>query len=97
MVLKFCDKPQVNYGGQGSDKWQQRFPADAQPIASAPECSATPILVYEPNGTGNWALHHNGAWRKVAPFKDWRTGAVSWRMDGALIDNPVAWTLPRKK
>jgi len=97
MVLKYASTPQVNFGGnQGSvsDVWR-RFPEGARPIATAPE-TATPLIVYEPNGTGHWAMQYSGAWRKLAPFKDWRTGAVSWRMDGTMISNPVAW-LPRKK
>src|SRR5262249_50388524 len=98
MTLKFSNKPQLSYGNQGSvsDIWR-RFPEGAQPIATAPERSATPIIVHEPNGTAHWALHHHGAWRKLAPFKDWRSGAVSWRMDGTEIANPVAWSLPRKE
>jgi len=98
MVLKYASTPQLHYGGnQGSvsDVWR-RFPEGARPIATAPE-TATPIVVYEPNGTGHWALHHNGAWRKLAPFKDFRDGSVRWRMDGTEISHPVAWSMPRKK
>jgi len=80
MSLKFLDKSQIQSGG-ASDIWQ-RFPQGAQPIATAPQNTSTPILVHEANGQGHWALHHNGAYRKLAPFKDWKTGAVSWRMDG---------------
>jgi hypothetical protein len=94
MVLKYSDKPQL-HGGQSGSNWRGRFPADAQPIATAPERSAQPILVYEANGTGHWALHHGGAWRKLAPYKDWRTGDVQWRMDGTAISQAVAW-LPKR-
>jgi hypothetical protein len=97
MVLKFCDTPQTNYGNQGSDDWRKRFPQGAQPIATAPERSATPVLVYEPSGQGHWAINHQNAWHKVAPFKDWRTGAVSWRCDGTQVNNPVMWAMPQKK
>jgi hypothetical protein len=98
MSLKFSDKPQLHYGDQGSaaNIWQ-RFPAGSQSIATAPSRSATPIVVYEPNGQGHWALHHNGAWRKLSPFKDSRSGSVSWRMDGTEISNAVAWSLPQTK
>jgi len=97
MTLKFLAKSQLT-GNQGSaaDIWQ-RFPQGAQPIATAPERSGSPIQVFETNGTAHWALHHNGAWRKLVPFKDWRSGAVSWRMDGTQIPHPVAWSMPQKK
>jgi hypothetical protein len=97
MTLKYSDKPQLSYGRATGDDWRGRFPADAQPIATAPERSATAVLVYEPNGQGHWAMHYSGAWRKVAPFKDWRTGSISWRMDGTEVNNPVAWSMPRRK
>src|SRR5262245_7572758 len=93
--LKFSDKPVLHSGNQASDIWQ-RLPQGSQPITSAPERSAQPIVVYELNGQGHWALHHNGAWRKLAPFKDWRNGNVSWRMDGTEIAHPVAWSLPKR-
>jgi len=98
MTLKFSDKPQVHYGDQGSaaDIWQ-RFPQGAQPIATPPERSGSPVWVMQANGMGDWALHHNGAWRKLVPFKDWRDpGRVSWRMDGTEIVNPVAWSMPKR-
>ena len=93
MTLRYTDKP---YGGHGpkSDDWRGRFPADAQPIASAPQ-TAQPLLVYEPNGAAHWALHHNGGWRELKPYKDFRDGSVQWRMD-TEINNPVAWSMPRR-
>ena len=96
MTLKFSDRPQLHYGQQGANPWA-RFPQGAAPIATAPERSSQPIIVHEANGHQHWALHHNGAWRKLSPFKDFKTGAVSWRMDGTQINNAVAWSLPRKK
>src|SRR5262245_51745185 len=84
MVLKFSDTPQLNYGGdQGSasEIWR-RMPEGSQPIATAPERTSQPIVVTEASGKSHWALHYQNAWRKVAPFKDWRSGSVSWRMDG---------------
>jgi hypothetical protein len=93
MTLRYTDKP---YGGQTTgDNWRTRFPQDAQPIATAPERSAQPILVYEPNGAAHWALHHNGTWRELKPYKDSRDGSVQWRMD-QTINNPVCWSLPRR-
>src|SRR5262245_10904455 len=98
MALKFSEKPQLHYGTQGSaaDIWR-RFPEGAQPIATAPERSGSPMQVFEANGTAHWALHHNGAWRKLSPFRDFKDGSVSWRLDGTQISNPVAWSPPRKK
>jgi hypothetical protein len=99
MSLKFSDKPQLLYGGSNrhSQNWGSRFPQGAQPIATAPQNSATPVIVYEPNGKGHWALNHGGGWRKLAPFKDWRSGAVQWRMTGESINQPSAWSLPQRK
>ena len=92
MSLKFSNTPQLQYGNQGtaSDIWQ-RFPAGSQPIATAPERSGTPVWVMQANGQGDWALHHNGAWQKLEPFKDWKDGSVQWRMCGESIPHPVAW------
>jgi hypothetical protein len=99
MSLKYSDKPQLRYGTANS-RYDVRMPAGSQPITSAPMQSATPVIVYARDNKGglegHWALHHNGAWRRLAPFKDWRTGAVSWRMNGDMISNPIAWS-PRKK
>jgi hypothetical protein len=97
MSLKFSDRPVLNYGGQGSasDIWK-RFPQGAQPIASAPERSGSPVIVYEPSGASHWAMHHNGAWQKLSPFKDFRDGSVRWRMDGTSVPNPIAWS-PAKR
>ena len=97
MTLKFSNKPQLNYSGnQGSNLWN-RFPQGAQPIATAPERTAQPVVIHQANGQGHWGLHYQGAWRKVAPFKDWRDGSVRWRMDGTEISNPVAWSMPQRK
>jgi hypothetical protein len=100
MSLKFSDKPQLRYGAATS-RYDVQLPAGSQPIASAPKDTATPIIVYARDNKGGlegrWALHHNGAWRQLAPFKDFKTGAVSWRMNGDMISNPIAWSLPRKK
>jgi hypothetical protein len=97
MSLKFSDKPQLNYGGNSAADIWRRFPQGAQPIATAPERSGTPVIVYEPSGAGHWAMHHNGAWQKLSAFKDWRDGNVRWRMCGESIPHAVAWSYPQKK
>jgi hypothetical protein len=96
MSLKYSDKPQVHYGPRQSGSPWARFPQGAQPIATAPEQSATPILVHEANGQSHWALYHRNGWQKLAPFRDHKSGAVSWRMCGEQVTQPVAWS-PRKK
>ena len=97
MSLKFLTTPQVNFGSPGAaDRVRSKLPADALPIATAPAASATPVIVYGVDAKGHWALHHRGGWQKLAPFKDSQTGAVSWRMNGEEINQPIAW-LPRKK
>jgi len=97
MVLKFSDRPFVARNPRGAgDNWRGRFPEGAQSMQSAPQNSGTPVWVMQANGQGDWALHHNGRWQKLSPFKDHRTGSVSWRMDGTQISNPVAWSMPRR-
>src|SRR5262245_52658346 len=99
MVLKFLGQSFVarDPRGGGGDNWASRFPQGSQPIATAPQHSAQPVWVMTANGQGNWALHHNGAWQKLQPFKDFKSGAVTWRMNGEQISQPVAWSMPRKK
>src|SRR5215813_7600208 len=95
--IKYASTPQLHYGPRQSANPWTRFPQGSQPITSAPTQSATPIVVYESNGQGHWALYHNDGWRKLSPFKDHKSGAVNWRMDGTRISHPVAWSYPRKK
>jgi len=98
MTLRFSDKPQLQYSGQGSasDVWR-RFPQGAQPIATAPERTSQPIIGHEANGASHWMLHHYNGWQKLESFRDWRDpGRVSWRMTGQYL-NPVAWSYPQKK
>ena len=95
MTLKFSDRPQVHYGNQSaSDMWRSRFPSDAMPISQAPPHQA--IFGYEANGFGDWLHYRRGAYRRLAPQKDFRSGAITWREDGTRM-NPVMFTLPRKK
>src|SRR5262245_17784440 len=96
MALRFLNRSQIQSGQGGNDIWR-RFPEGAQPIASAPERTSQPIIVYEPSGVGHWALYHRGALRNLAPFKDFKNGTVSWRMDGTEIAHPVAWSMPQRK
>jgi hypothetical protein len=96
LSLRFSNKPVVNYGNQQSNPWA-RFPQGAQPIASAPQQSAQAIVAFEPNGKGHYAMQHRGQWIEMGPNRDSKTGAVSWRMNGTVI-NAVAWMpIPRKK
>ena len=96
LTLKYSQTPQLNYTGQQRGSAWARFPQGVMRIASAPQETSQPLAVYEANGKGHWALHHSGAWRKISPFKDGRTGGISWRMDGTTISNPVAWNYPRR-
>jgi len=95
MSLKYSDKPQLTYGDRRRDSVWDRFPQGAQPIATAPEHSSQPVVVIEANGHQSWALKHNGAWRRLSSFKN-RDGSVRWAMDGTMIPNPVAWSLPKR-
>jgi hypothetical protein len=91
MTLRYTDKP-YGYSPQQTEDFRSRFPARARSMESAPMAAARPILVYEPDGTPHWALHHLGAWREVEAKRDPFTGEYRTAMNGSLISNPVAWT-----
>ena len=94
MSIRYSDRPQLIYGRSptaNTDLWQNRFPANAQPIASAPERSVAPIYVFEPSGEAHPALFYRGQWMKIAPERDQYTGATRWRMSGESVVNPVCW------
>ena len=98
MAIKYASSPQLKYGGNHQSRLQIKVPAGTYPIASAPQHTATPVVLYENNGRACWGMHHHDAWRRVSSFKN-QDGSVSWRMDGTLL-NPVAWTpqpLQRKR
>ena len=66
-----------------------KFPANAQPIASAPTATARPVLVYERDGKRHAALFHKGQWMKVTQFpRDSHTGQTRMAMDGTVVSNP---------
>lgn len=92
----YVDWEKATIYSEGPRTTQRRaFPADAQPIQSAPQTS-TPVLVYGQDGNGHWAIFHKEAWRKLEPQRDSYSGAVSWRMNGEQVAQPIAW-LPRRK
>jgi hypothetical protein len=93
MALRYSDTPQLHYGKQPAPNadWRQRFPASAQPIASAPTNTSTPVWVFEPDGSGFLSVHHRGQWQKMMEDRDDRTGQTQLRMMGEAISNPVAW------
>lgn len=95
MVLKYAKTPQLIYGGQTSaDAFRSRFPAGSQPAATCPEY--TPVIAHEANGQSHYAMKRRDVWKKLAPFRDWRTGEVSWREDGTQL-NVAAWSVPQQK
>ncbi len=98
MSLKFSDKPQLSYapGYSGPENPESRLPAGAMPIATAPERSGQAVLVYERDGAPRWALKHQGAWRELKPYRDFRDGSTRWGMANE-ISNPVAWAYPARK
>jgi hypothetical protein len=89
--IKYSNTPQINYGRQTTNPWS-RFPAHARPITSAPTLGSQAIRVYDPSGKPHWALWHCSAWRGLSPRRDSKTGAVTWAMDGSLINQAVAWS-----
>ena len=70
-----------------------QFPANAQPISTAPQATARPIWVYERDGKKHAALFHKGQWQKVVAFpRDPQTGHRRIAMNGVTISNPLAWS-----
>jgi hypothetical protein len=92
MSLRYTDKPYGGHGSQQGDDWRSRFPARARSMDSAPAMASKPIVVYEPDGTPHWALHHLGCWREVESRRDPFTGEYRTAMNGELINNPVRWS-----
>jgi hypothetical protein len=99
MPIRYASTPQIRYGGSGS-RYDVQPPAGSYPISTAPTQSAQPVIVYENDGKGgykgSWALFHRDGWRRLSPFKDHKSGAISWRMDGTQISHPISWSPPRR-
>jgi hypothetical protein len=92
MSIRYSDRPQLNYTGQrAADDWRNRFPSNAQSIATAPSNTARAVWVFEPDGKRHAAIHHRGQWQKISRFHDNRTGTTQWRMTGEAVANPIAW------
>jgi hypothetical protein len=89
-MLKYASVPQLKYSDGQQSRLVSRVPRGVYPIASANECSATPVVLYQADGGAKWGIHHMGAWRGMSPFKN-HDGSVTWRADGSLL-NPVGWT-----
>jgi hypothetical protein len=96
MALRFSDKPSLHYGSgspYGDSRYENvmnRFPAHAQPIASAPH-SSRPVVVFEPDGSSCRAIYHSGRWRRVESYRDVYSGEVHQKMT-SIVNNPVVWT-----
>ena len=90
MALKYSDRPYA--GRQIGGLALTRFPQGAQPMHTAPQASATPVVIYGADGRSHWALNHRDSWRKLEPYKDSQSGAVQWRMNGEMIAQPLAWS-----
>jgi hypothetical protein len=70
-----------------------QFPANAQPINTAPQATARPVWIYERDGKRHAALFHKGQWMKVVRYpRDSHTGQARVAMDGTTISNPLAWS-----
>src|SRR5262249_38375114 len=93
MVIRYSERPVLIYGQQTTtDSWRDRFPGNAQPIATAPERGSTPVRVYEPSGESHWALHYQGRWIKVEGRRDPYSGTTNVTMTGEQVANPVMWS-----
>lgn len=85
--------PQVTYEGNTAAGWTSRFPASAQPMATAPRTATKPIILFEPTGKYYYAVPYLDSWREVAPQID-ADHKRRVRMTGNVIRNPVAWSKP---
>jgi hypothetical protein len=108
-MLKFSDRKQLregprlsnapqtpqsnNISADGSKYNFNRFPQGMQPIATAPESGW--FYAVRNNGENHLAVRHRGGVEKLKVHKDFRDGAVRYRMDGAIPD-AVGW-LPLKR
>jgi hypothetical protein len=94
MTLKYSDRPQLMYGENRptiEDLWR-RFPANAQPIATAPENSGRLIYVFEPDGERHVAgFNSRHGWVKAESRRDEHTGASRWVLTDERIPQPVVW------
>jgi hypothetical protein len=94
MTIKYSDRPQLVYGENRStlEDIYRRFPAHAQPIATAPENGGRLVYVYEPSGEGHVAgFSQRHGWCKAEPKRDEYTGATRWTITSERIPQPVAW------
>jgi hypothetical protein len=97
MSIRYSNKPQVHYGQDSAvDRVLRKLPQGAAAITSAPQASATPVQIVDSDGKVAWCLHHRDGWRKLAPERDMKTGAVQWRMNGETVRQPIAW-VPRQR
>jgi len=96
MPIKYASTPQLHYGQQQAANPWARLPQGSQPMSSLPDYQ--PCIAIERNGQQHYGMARRGIVKKLAPFRDWKTGATSWREDGTQID-AVAWRPipPRQK
>src|SRR5262245_50752823 len=94
--IKYASTPQLQYGPQQAANPWARLPQGSQPMSSLPDY--TPCIVHESNGQAHYAMKRRESVRKLAPFRNWKTGETSWREDGTQI-HAVAWRPipPRQK
>src|SRR5262249_5438237 len=97
MTLKYSQTPVLHYGDSPrtdwrAERWKDRFPCDARPIAEAPQTSSKPVIVYEPDGTAWHSLYYRGQWQKLVSERDPSTGETRTRMSGEAVANPVLFT-----
>jgi hypothetical protein len=92
MSLRYVNRPYAGARDARSqvDQTLSRLPQGVQSMTTAPMASATPVLVWDVTGKAEWALHHRDQWKAVKQFKN-PDQSVSWRMDGSVINHPIAW------
>ena len=97
MSIKYADRPQLNYGSPSrTDEIIRKIPRGANTrMDQAPQ--NTSIAVMGDDGKSYWAMSHRDRFEKLRPDKDRFSGAVTWRMCGESIMNPLAWWIPQRQ
>ena len=88
MVLKYASTPQLYYSGQSRHAVTARFPNDARPVSTLNDYAA--VELYDRSGKPHYGWLRRGMGRELGPFKDWKTGSVTWRENGNSVD-AVCW------
>ena len=89
MGLKYVDKP---WGIDPPRDVFDRFPKHARPIATAPEQTLKPVIIYNSDGVGHPAVYHRGLWNRTEVLFDPYTAKTRTVMTGETIHDATMWS-----